>query len=250
MLFPFSLVRAATEDSTRLVTFSTKAESLNHVLIKFKDQTGVEILFNRQLLGDQVCKELNLVKVSVDVALGKILEGTGFEFSKVDGVYIIKKKTKEKITRVEPRVVTGVVKDAQGEPLPGVTVVVKGTTLGCATDADGKYKLPISLEGDVVLVFSFVGMQTKEVTYKGEAELNITLEPDVTEIEQVVVTGIFTRKAESFTGAATTFKREDLKRLGNQNILQSLCTVIVGRPGKAVHIRFGHFHLSGQDALL
>ncbi|WP_155828256.1 SusC/RagA family TonB-linked outer membrane protein [Butyricimonas synergistica] len=222
LLFPFSLVRAATEDSTRLVTFSTKAESLNHVLIKFKDQTGVEILFNRQLLGDQVCKELNLVKVSVDVALGKILEGTGFEFSKVDGVYIIKKKTKEKITRVEPRVVTGVVKDAQGEPLPGVTVVVKGTTLGCATDADGKYKLPISLEGDVVLVFSFVGMQTKEVTYKGEAELNITLEPDVTEIEQVVVTGIFTRKAESFTGAATTFKREDLKRLGNQNILQSL----------------------------
>ena len=185
LLFPFSLVRAATEDSTRLVTFSTKAESLNHVLIKFKDQTGVEILFNRQLLGDQVCKELNLVKVSVDVALGKILEGTGFEFSKVDGVYIIKKKTKEKITRVEPRVVTGVVKDAQGEPLPGVTVVVKGTTLGCATDADGKYKLPISLEGDVVLVFSFVGMQTKEVTYKGEAELNITLEPDVTEIEQV-----------------------------------------------------------------
>lgn len=222
LLFSFSLARAATEDSTRLVTFSTKAESLNHVLIKFKDQTGVEILFNRQLLGDQVCKELNLVKVSVDVALGKILEGTGFEFSKVDGVYIIKKKTKEKITRVEPRVVTGVVKDAQGEPLPGVTVVVKGTTLGCATDADGKYKLPISLEGDVVLVFSFVGMQTKEVTYKGEAELNITLEPDVTEIEQVVVTGIFTRKAESFTGAATTFKREDLKRLGNQNILQSL----------------------------
>lgn len=222
LLFSFSLARAATEDSTRVVTFSTKAEKLNDVLIKFKDQTGVDILFNRQLLGDQMCRELNLVKVSVDVALDKILEGTGFEFSKVDGVYIIKKSTKGKITRVEPRMIAGLVKDAQGEPLPGVTVVVKGTTLGCATDVDGKYKLPVSAEGDVVLVFSFVGMQTKEVTYKGEAELNVTLEPDVTEIEQVVVTGIFTRKAESFTGAATTFKREDLKRLGNQNILQSL----------------------------
>ena len=222
LLFSFSLARAATEDSTRVVTFSTKAEKLNDVLIKFKDQTGVDILFNRQLLGDQMCRELNLVKVSVDVALEKILEGTGFEFSKVDGVYIIKKSTKGKITRVEPRMIAGLVKDAQGEPLPGVTVVVKGTTLGCATDVDGKYKLPVSAEGDVVLVFSFVGMQTKEVTYKGEAELNVTLEPDVTEIEQVVVTGIFTRKAESFTGAATTFKREDLKRLGNQNILQSL----------------------------
>ncbi len=222
LLFSFSLARAATEDSTRVVTFSTKAEKLNDVLIKFKDQTGVDILFNRQLLGDQMCRELNLVKVSADVAWEKILEGTGCECSKVDGVYIIKKSTKGKITRVEPRMIAGLVKDAQGEPLPGVTVVVKGTTLGCATDVDGKYKLPVSAEGDVVLVFSFVGMQTKEVTYKGEAELNVTLEPDVTEIEQVVVTGIFTRKAESFTGAATTFKREDLKRLGNQNILQSL----------------------------
>lgn len=222
LLFFVSLAHAATEDSTRVVTFSTKAESLNNVLIKFKDQTGVEILFNRQLLGDQKCKELNLVNVPVDVALGKILEGTGFEFSKVDGVYVVKKSTKSSVTRVEPRMISGTVKDERGEPLPGVTVVVKGTTLGCATDVDGKYKLPVSSDGDIVLVFSFVGMQTKEVTYRGEKELNVTMEPDVVEMEQVVVTGIFTRKAESFTGAATTFKQADLKRLGNQNILQSL----------------------------
>ena len=61
LLFFVSLAHAATEDSTRVVTFSTKAESLNNVLIKFKDQTGVEILFNRQLLGDQKCKELFLL---------------------------------------------------------------------------------------------------------------------------------------------------------------------------------------------
>ena len=78
LLFFVSLAHAATEDSTRVVTFSTKAESLNNVLSKFKDQTGVEILFNRQLLGDQKCKELNLLNVPVDVALVKILEGTGF----------------------------------------------------------------------------------------------------------------------------------------------------------------------------
>lgn len=195
LLFFVSLAHAATEDSTRVVIFSTKAESLNNVLIKFKDQTGVEILFNRQLLGDQKCKELNLENVPVDVALGKILEGTGFEFSKVDGVYVVKKSTKSSVTRVEPRMISGTVKDERGEPLPGVTVVVKGTTLGCATDVDGKYKLPVSSDGDIVLVFSFVGMQTKEVTYRGEKELNVTMEPDVMEMEQVVVTGIFTRKA-------------------------------------------------------
>ena len=136
LLFFVSLAHAATEDSTRVVTFSIKAESLNNVLIKFKDQTGVDILFNRQLLGDQKCKELNLVNVSIDVALGKILEGTGFEFSKVDGVYVIKKSTKSSIPRIKPRTISGMVKDEQGEPLPGVTVVVKETTLGSVTDAD------------------------------------------------------------------------------------------------------------------
>ena len=72
------------------------------------------------------------------------------------------------------------------------------------------------------MIFSFVGMQTKEVKYTGGETLDVTLDAEVAQIDEIVVTGIFTRKAESFTGAATTFKQEDLKRLGNQNILQSL----------------------------
>ena len=65
-------------------------------------------------------------------------------------------------------------------------------------------------------------MQTKEVPYKGESEIKVTLQTDVTEMEQVVVTGIFTRKTESYTGAATTIKKEELQKMGNQNVLQSL----------------------------
>ena len=222
LLFAVTLSHAATEDTTRVVNFTVKSESLNNALIKFKDLTGIEILFNRQLLSDQKCKDLNLVNVTVDVALGKILEGTGFEFSKVDGVYIVKKSTEKKEARMEARVITGQVTDTDGMPLPGVTVVVKGTTLGCATDTEGKFKLSLPSQGDVILIFSFVGMQTKEVPYQGEENLKVVLDSEVNEVEEVVVTGIFTRKAESFTGAATTFKQEDLKRMGNQNILQSL----------------------------
>ena len=222
LLFIVSLSYAAADNDTKLITFAVKSENLNDVLIKFKDQTGVDILFNKQLIGNRKCNDFEVVNQPVEVILSKILEGTGFVFSKVDGVYVIKKSTEKIVQPVEPLAISGVVTDTDGAPLPGVTVLVKGTSLGSATDTEGKFKLSLPSQENVVLVFSFVGMQTKEVPYKGESEIKVTLQTDVTEMEQVVVTGIFTRKAESFTGAATTFKREDLKRLGNQNILQSL----------------------------
>ncbi len=74
----------------------------------------------------------------------------------------------------------------------------------------------------MILVFSFVGMEPLEIAYKGQSEINVALAPSVTEMAEVVVTGIFTRKADSYTGAVTTIKKEELQRVGNQNVLQSL----------------------------
>ena len=218
-LFALSLTYASVDNQAILVTFTAKSESLNDVLIRFKDQAGIDILFNKQLIGNQICKDVNLVKQPVEVVLGKILEGTGFVFSKADGVYVIKKEAAQ---QTEPQSVSGVVVDESGAPLPGVTVIVKGTSLGCATDMDGKFKLTLASGSKVVLVFSFIGMHTKEVAYTGQKDLKVVLKAEATEMEQVVVTGIFTRKKESFTGSATTVKKEDLQKMGNQNILQSL----------------------------
>ena len=222
LLFIVSLSYAAADNDTKLITFAVKSENLNDVLIKFKDQTGVDILFNKQLIGNRKCNDFEVVNQPVEVILSKILEGTGFVFSKVDGVYVIKKSTEKIVQPVEPLAISGVVTDTDGAPLPGVTVLVKGTSLGSATDTEGKFKLSLPSQENVVLVFSFVGMQTKEVPYKGESEIKVTLQTDVTEMEQVVVTGIFTRKTESYTGAATTIKKEELQKMGNQNVLQSL----------------------------
>ena len=222
LLFIVSLSYAAADNDTKLITFAVKSENLNDVLIKFKDQTGVDILFNKQLIGNRKCNDFEVVNQPVEVILSKILEGTGFVFSKVDGVYVIKKSTEKIVQPVEPLAISGVVTDTDGAPLPGVTVLVKGTSLGSATDTEGKFKLSLPSQENVVLVFSFVGMQTKEVPYKGESEIKVTLQTDVTEMEQVVVTGIFTRKAESYTGAATTIKKDELQKMGNQNVLQSL----------------------------
>ena len=222
LMFSFSLSYATTEDSTKLVNFTVKSESLNSALIKFKDLTGVQILFNEELLGDKACKDLNLKNVSVDVALGKILEGSGFVYSKVDGVYMVKRASEQKDAQAKPRVFTGEVVDVNGEPLPGVTVVVKGTTFGGATDVDGKFELSFTLEGEVTLVFSFVGMESQEIVVKDEKPLRVVLKESSVSLEEVVVTGVFERRAESFTGSATTVTRKELLKRGNQNLIQSL----------------------------
>ena len=222
LMFSFSLSYAAREDSTKLVNFTVKSESLNNALIKFKDLTGVQILFNEELLGDKACKDLNLVNVNVYVALGKFFEGIGFLYSKVDVVYVVKRVTEHKDAQVKPRVFIGEVVDVKGEPLPGVTVVVKGTTFGGATDVDGKFELSLTLEGEVTLVFSFVGMESQEIVVKDQKPLRVVLKESSESLEEVVVTGVFERRAESFTGSATTVTRKELLKRGNQNLIQSL----------------------------
>ena len=94
--------------------------------------------------------------------------------------------------------------------------------MGSVTDARGNFKFEIPEMEEMVLVFSFVGMKKKEVIYRGEEVLKIVLEEETAEMEEVVVTGIFERKKESFTGSATTYSSRELKKVGNQNIIQSL----------------------------
>ena len=117
----------------------------------------------------------------------------------------------------------GSVKDKEGFPLPGVAVQVKGTSQGTTTDADGEYYIMVKGVEKPILVFSFIGMETQEVPFeKGKHRINVTLKESQQVMDEVVVTGIFNRNKESFTGSATTFKAGELKLVGNQNVLQSL----------------------------
>ena len=129
----------------------------------------------------------------------------------------------EKIQQSTERLFRGVVTDQSGFPLPGVAIQVKGTQQGVTTDMNGEYYILVKGVENPVLVFSFVGMETQEVPYKkGQNRVNVTLKESQQMMEEVVVNGIYTRKAESFTGSAKTFKKDELKRVGNGNVFQSL----------------------------
>ncbi|TKC08597.1 SusC/RagA family TonB-linked outer membrane protein [Pedobacter frigoris] len=174
--------------------------------------------------------------MALNVILEKILDKPGLEYVLRDNKVIIRRKTSVPAStsgapksvpmrtmggstpqgRVKGRVLT-----VNDEPLSGVTVLVKEQPdLVTHTDAKGDYMMSVSEEAKT-MVFRYIGYKSREMKI-GQGDLNVVLEQEENELADIVVTGIFTRKAESFTGAASTFTQEQLRSVGNQNVLQSL----------------------------
>ncbi len=120
----------------------------------------------------------------------------------------------------------GVVIDDEGQPMIGVSVVPKGMKgHGAITDMNGEFRIELpfrEVNSKPIFVFSYIGMKTQETRIAEGKKATIRMESDSHQLEEAVVTGIYTRKTESFTGSASSFKAEELKSIGNQNILQSL----------------------------
>ncbi|MDL2231257.1 SusC/RagA family TonB-linked outer membrane protein [Porphyromonadaceae bacterium OttesenSCG-928-L07] len=119
-------------------------------------------------------------------------------------------------------VMKGTVKDNTGFPLPGVSVRVKGTTTGAATDIDGNFEFRVPNSKGLVLVFSFIGMKDQEIAYKGQASFNVTLEDETTVLDDVIVTGYQKIDRRLFTGSADVVKAEDLKTDGANDVSRML----------------------------
>lgn len=107
--------------------------------------------------------------------------------------------------------VTGTIVDAQGLPLPGVSVILKGTTTGVATDLDGRYSITVP-GPESVLVFSFIGFNSQEVTVGNQTEISITLTEDLADLDEVLVVGYGVQKRGTITGAVGEVKADDLIR--------------------------------------
>ncbi|MDE7374070.1 MAG: SusC/RagA family TonB-linked outer membrane protein, partial [Odoribacter sp.] len=169
-------------------------------------------------------RDLKVENAELDEVMRHLLTGTGLTWRLEDGVVLIKadKRDGELAVPQNVKLVKGVVVDSQGVGLPGVTVRLKGTALGVVTNADGTFKFQFPEQGNVVLLFSFVGMKSKEVEYRDESDLKVVLEEDVTKMEEVVVTGIFSKSKETYTGAVSVVTEKELKSFGNRNVLTTL----------------------------
>src|SRR5690606_31149620 len=120
--------------------------------------------------------------------------------------------------------VSGTVTDISGEPIPGVTVSVPGTTIGTATDLNGKYSLNVP-EGST-LVFSFIGFETQRIEVGDQSIIDVTLGEDMTSLDEVVVVGYGTQKKVNLTGAVSYVNSDVLENRPLSNVAQGLQGVI------------------------
>ncbi len=160
----------------------------------------------------------------------------------------------------QSREVTGTVISGEDDlPLPGVSVLVKGTTRGAVTDIDGNYSINLQ-ESDQTIVFSFVGFVSQEVTVDNQSTIDITLNPDMQSLGEVVVVGYGEQKKETITGSVATVKGGDLVKSPAMNLSNSIAgrmsgVIAVNRSGEpgydgaGIRIR-GSNTLGNNDALI
>lgn len=122
--------------------------------------------------------------------------------------------------------ITGVVSDAEGT-LPGVSILVKGTTVGVETDFDGNYSITVP-NSDAVLVFSYLGYTTQEISVANQTTINVTLQTDTSVLNEVVVVGYTSKKRGEITGSISTLKAEEIENTSNREVAKSLSGRVTG----------------------
>ena len=237
LVFTFSLIAISLQSMATAysqvgkVSFEVENATLAEIIPIIERSTNYTFLYQ----DEQVERVKNLTFRFTDedlrVVLEKCLEGTNLTYRIEDNTIILKAgepQPEASLPQVQERKLTGKVTDEAGVPLPGVTVVIEGTTVGTATDADGNYVLNCPEQEGLTLVFSFVGMETQQIVVGEGNEINIVMKSDMQEMEEVVVNGYFTRKTEGFAGAVTTIKKEDLQKVHTANIFTTLSALDAG----------------------
>jgi TonB-linked SusC/RagA family outer membrane protein len=270
-----------------------KSSSLKAGLKEVEKFFGVSIAYKDEWVEGKTIESTVSVYKSVEQALDELLEDTGLNYKKAgDLFYVIAPAKREEdahgfqsaSTALTPQVgnsrlvesltfsnnfqsplslvekftiaVSGVVKDEGGQAFPGVNIIVKGTTIGSSTDSDGKFALNVPDENSV-LVFSFVGYATQEVTVGNRTTLDVVMQPDVQSLNEVVVTALGIEKPSKSLGYATTkVSSEQLTVNRTPNLMNALQGKIAGvnisslgtGPGGTSKIRIrGQSSISGQN---
>ena len=212
----------ATTFSQQKVNLNVKNVTLLHVLDLLQEQSEFSFLFSSEDVKNVTNLSVKAKNEDLFEVLRRCLQGTALSFEVNGDLVVLKLQAKTGEPEKKTLKVKGFVFDAKKLSMPGVTVKVVGTSIGTVTDARGWFQILLPMTHGK-LEFSFVGYKSKQVDFTEKVDtLRVMLEENIEELEGVVVTGMFTRKAESFTGSAPTFKREDILRAGNQNLIKSL----------------------------
>ena len=205
-LVGFCTCQAAVSAQNSKITLSATNTTIASVFRQIEQLTDYMFIYKSGDIAPFTDITIDRRQTEVNRILDECLSGTGLSYTFKDNLIIIQGATQQ----AEEKKVNGKITDRQGHPLPGVTVMIKGTQMGVVTDANGKYTIALPDAKDIFLRFTFIGMKPQEIAYTGQQEINVTLHEEATEIDEVVVTGYQVIDKRKNTSAVTTVKVDDI----------------------------------------
>lgn len=232
---------SVTYSQSKRLTFESKNATIESVFKQIEALSEYKFAYNSTKLDVGKKISLKVENQTINTILDKILGSANFKYQIVDRYIIITDENLKEINLLESgqtKKVTGKVTDTGGNSLPGVSVVVKGTTNGTITDANGAYSLS-NIPENATLQFSFVGMKPQEVSVAGKNTIDVSLVEEAIGIEEVVAVGYGTQRKEALTGSITAVKGKELEKGKATNLSNSfagrisgvVATTSTGEPG-------------------
>ena len=243
-LFVFAGTAFATESYSQTMKVTVVADNMStgKVISEIEKQTDYLFVYNVNEVNLKRNVKVNAQNKSVAEVLNKVFEGTDIYYAMEGKNIMLMSKAKDGEATQQANKVTGIVKDANGEPIIGANVTVKGQSIGTITDIDGRFVL--DAPKDAVLQITYIGYISQEVKVSGKKGLNIVLKEDTETLDEVVVIGYGTAKKSDLTGATAQIKPEALTSSVVGNALESLQGKAAGvavfndnKPGASPSIR-------------
>ena len=220
-------VHAGSYSQGSKLNLSIPEASIVQVLKEIENQSGFYFFYNEEELKQQKAVALDVENMSIQQVLDLILQNTGLTYRMIDRYILISKNEQAVLVTQQPKTVSGKVTDSSGAPLPGVSVVIKGTATGTITDATGKYSLN-NAPGDGTLVFSFVGMKAQEVKIVGQTSIQVVMLEGTIGIEEVIAVGYGTMKKRDLTGSVASVTSDALTVYPTRDAIQALQGMAAG----------------------
>ncbi|QGY42423.1 SusC/RagA family TonB-linked outer membrane protein [Maribellus comscasis] len=239
LLISNMFVSASVYSQSTKLTLKYSQITFGELFQKIEEQSEFRFAFSNSQLNPNKKIQVDMKNATLESILKETLpEDVAYEI--IDRYVVITNVgSSENIRFRQQQSVSGKVTDSNGLPLPGVTVIIKGTTAGAVTDINGNYSLTLQSESDI-LIFSFVGLLTQEVEVNSRSTIDITMQEDVLGVEEVVVVGYGSQKKVNLTGAIASVAGEDLARrqvAQTSMVLQGVAPGVVvtqrnGQPGR------------------
>jgi TonB-linked SusC/RagA family outer membrane protein len=207
--------------------FSMNFEStrLESILNEIENQSEYYFLYNQDYVDVDQVVTVNVKDRRIEELLNSLLETTAIEFEIFNRQIVLTEK--DEFLRQQQKTITGKVTDSNDLPLPGVTVVIKGSTVGTITNLDGEYQIS-EVPTNSTLVFSFVGLKTQEIQVEGRSAIDVTMVEDAIGLDEVVAIGYGTVRKRDLTGSVVSVGADKLEERPYSNAMQALSGQVSG----------------------